>query len=124
MCLFDCVPFVLFRYQNICFTPNNSDLTDKGFPDTSNIVQSSFTSNTEYTFDDNVFIMGKIDTVANTSAHSGANIYLNDVIVAQCQARNQYSVTVPVYIPVKKGDIFKIVAVNSGTWNIKAFKAF
>lgn len=28
MCLFDCVPFVLFRYQNICFTPNNSDLTE------------------------------------------------------------------------------------------------
>lgn len=28
MCLFDCVPFVLFRYTNICFTPNNSDLTE------------------------------------------------------------------------------------------------
>lgn len=29
--IFGCVPFVLFRYQNICFTPNNSDLTELQF---------------------------------------------------------------------------------------------
>lgn len=105
MCLFDCVPFVLFRYQNICFTPNNSDLTELKIPfiDVSRILKSIRigTGSGSYTPMEDCVLAGYVATKSSAQL----SITIDGVYIAQFFSANSSETRYPYYVPIKKGQV-------------------